>query len=143
MFEDDVLERHELVREDFESPSSVPLSYEPGTRSDRRDIVARIPSPQQSPTAKEPAAPVRPEAAQPQVAAKESRLSFLYRRPVVSAIGAVLLAFAMAGGYLYLDYAKHFESTDDAFIAARQSTLAPKVAAQSPLPTTSMSPPAR
>jgi membrane fusion protein (multidrug efflux system) len=51
----------------------------------------------------------------------------LHRRPVVSAIGAVLLASALAGGYLYMDYAKHFESTDDAFIAARQSALAPKV----------------
>jgi membrane fusion protein (multidrug efflux system) len=51
----------------------------------------------------------------------------LHRRPVVSAIGAVLLASAIAGGYLYMDYARHFESTDDAFIAARQSALAPKV----------------
>ena len=55
------------------------------------------------------------------------RLGFLHRRPVISAIGAVLLASVMAGGYLYLDYTRHFESTDDAFIAARQSTLAPKV----------------
>src|SRR6202035_1490375 len=29
--------------------------------------------------------------------------------------------------YLYLDYAKRFQSTDDAFIAARQFSLAPKV----------------
>jgi membrane fusion protein (multidrug efflux system) len=55
------------------------------------------------------------------------RNGFLHRRPVVSAIGAVLLASAIAGGYLYTDYARHFETTDDAFIAARQSTLAPKV----------------
>ena len=33
----------------------------------------------------------------------------------------------MAGGYLYWDYARHFESTDDAFIAARQFAIAPKV----------------
>jgi membrane fusion protein (multidrug efflux system) len=39
----------------------------------------------------------------------------------------MLLASVLGGGYLYLDYAEHFESTDDAFIAARQSTLAPKV----------------
>jgi membrane fusion protein (multidrug efflux system) len=31
------------------------------------------------------------------------------------------------GGFVYWDYARHFESTDDAFIAARQSALAPKV----------------
>src|SRR4029077_2034374 len=29
--------------------------------------------------------------------------------------------------YLYVDQAGHFQSTDDAFIAARQSTIAPKV----------------
>jgi membrane fusion protein (multidrug efflux system) len=39
----------------------------------------------------------------------------------------MLLAAALGGGYLYLDYARHFQSTDDAFIAARQSSLAPKV----------------
>jgi membrane fusion protein (multidrug efflux system) len=51
----------------------------------------------------------------------------LYRRPIVSAIGAVLLASVLGGGYLYLDYAERFQSTDDAFIAARQFSLAPKV----------------
>ena len=39
----------------------------------------------------------------------------------------MLLASAIAGGYLYLDHARHFESTDDAFIAARQFSIAPKV----------------
>ena len=33
----------------------------------------------------------------------------------------------MAGGYIYWDYARHFESTDDAFIEARQFAVAPKV----------------
>ena len=33
-----------------------------------------------------------------------------------------------AAGYVYWDYAAHFESTDDAFIAARQFAIAPKVA---------------
>src|SRR5262245_63899111 len=39
----------------------------------------------------------------------------------------MLLAAAVGGGDLYLDYAERFQSTDDAFIAARQSSLAPKV----------------
>jgi membrane fusion protein (multidrug efflux system) len=51
----------------------------------------------------------------------------LHRRPIVSAIGAILLASALGGGYVYLDYAERFQSTDDAFIAARQFSLAPKV----------------
>jgi membrane fusion protein (multidrug efflux system) len=33
----------------------------------------------------------------------------------------------LGGGYVYVDQVGHFQSTDDAFIAARQSSLAPKV----------------
>jgi membrane fusion protein (multidrug efflux system) len=39
----------------------------------------------------------------------------------------MLLAAALGGGYLYIDHAGRFQSTDDAFIAARQIALAPKV----------------
>jgi membrane fusion protein (multidrug efflux system) len=42
-------------------------------------------------------------------------------------MAAILLAAALGGGYLYWDYASHFESTDDAFIASRQIAIAPKV----------------
>src|SRR5580658_546656 len=49
------------------------------------------------------------------------------RRPSVLALGAVLLAAVAGGGYLYWDNASHFEATDDAFIAARQFAIAPKV----------------
>jgi membrane fusion protein, multidrug efflux system len=35
---------------------------------------------------------------------------------------------AATAGYLYWDHTSHFESTDDAFIAARQFAIAPKVA---------------
>ena len=42
--------------------------------------------------------------------------------------GAVLSALLLAAGYLYWDYADHFESTDDAFVAARQFSVAPRVA---------------
>jgi membrane fusion protein (multidrug efflux system) len=41
--------------------------------------------------------------------------------------GLILLVVLLPAGYLYWDYASHFESTDDAFIAARQFTIAPKV----------------
>jgi membrane fusion protein (multidrug efflux system) len=64
--------------------------------------------------------------ARPPSPGKQPRNSLLHR-PVVSAIGAVLLTFALSGGYVYLDYTRHFQSTDDAFIAARQTALAPKV----------------
>jgi membrane fusion protein (multidrug efflux system) len=42
-------------------------------------------------------------------------------------IGAILLAAAVTVGYIYWDYAQRFESTDDAFIEARQFAVAPKV----------------
>ena len=50
------------------------------------------------------------------------------RLSVIRAIAGVLLSTAAAGaGYLYWDHSRHFETTDDAFIAARQFSIAPKV----------------
>ena len=57
----------------------------------------------------------------------EPRRSFLRRHPIAFLLGLVLFIAAAAGGYLYWDYAEHFQSTDDAFIAARQFAIAPKV----------------
>ena len=37
------------------------------------------------------------------------------------------MLLALPAGYLYWDYTSHFETTDDAFIAARQFAIAPKV----------------
>jgi membrane fusion protein, multidrug efflux system len=119
MLEDNVLERDDLAPEDLEGPQFAPTSYGPDTGP---DTAMRAPSPRENPAAKRPASP---EAARP--TAKERRTGFLHRRPVISAIGALLLAVTLGSGYVYLDQARHFESTDDAFIAARQSPLAPKV----------------
>jgi membrane fusion protein, multidrug efflux system len=127
MYEDRVLERDELAIEDFGSPQSVPAWHEPSVKSDKPELTARAPSPHESPVAKELPSLLQLETAQPQVTGKGHRASCLRRRLVVSAIGAMLLVSALGGGYVYLDYAKHFQSTDDAFIAARQTALAPKV----------------
>jgi membrane fusion protein, multidrug efflux system len=51
----------------------------------------------------------------------------LRRRPVAFASGLILLFVVLPAAYLYWDYTAHFESTDDAFIAARQFAIAPKV----------------
>jgi membrane fusion protein (multidrug efflux system) len=59
--------------------------------------------------------------------ADETRARFWRRHPFAVALGLCVCAFAAAGGYLYWDYARHFESTDDSFIAARQFALQPKV----------------
>ena len=48
-------------------------------------------------------------------------------RPVTFVLGALFLVSAMVAGYLYRDHVDHFESTDDAFVAARQFAIAPKV----------------
>ena len=42
--------------------------------------------------------------------------------------GLIALLVAGAAAYVYWDNSSHFESTDDAFIAARQFAIAPKVA---------------
>ncbi|MGY4285089.1 multidrug resistance efflux pump [Bradyrhizobium sp. LM2.7] len=51
----------------------------------------------------------------------------LGRHPLLSGISAILLLATVGLGYLYWDYTGHFESTDDAFIAARQFSIAPKI----------------
>src|ERR1700757_1636934 len=44
----------------------------------------------------------------------------LWRHPFAFVIGLLLFVVTAAVGYLYWDYAEHFETTDDAYIAARQ-----------------------
>jgi membrane fusion protein, multidrug efflux system len=125
MFEDKVLESDEPALEELENPQSVPGPlHAPNGETWKEE--ARVLLRQESPAAKQPVSP-RPEGRQPPPIGKQRRNGFLHRRPIVSAIGAILLAAALGGGYLYVDQAWHFQSTDDAFIAARQYSLAPKV----------------
>jgi hypothetical protein len=49
MFEDNVLERRELVLEDVESPQSIPASHEPGIQSHKQNLTARGPFPAAKP----------------------------------------------------------------------------------------------
>ena len=128
MSESNVLERDGRVIQNIESPRSALDSREPGGEFDQQEIIARARLLHEEPVAKAPASADPPEENRPQTASKERRAGLLRRRPVASAIGAALLATAIAGGYLYVDYTSHFESTDDAFVAARQFSIAPKVA---------------
>ncbi len=58
---------------------------------------------------------------------EETRKGWLQRHPIAVALGLLLLAIALPVGYLYWDYTSHFETTDDAYIAARQFAIAPEV----------------
>jgi membrane fusion protein, multidrug efflux system len=61
------------------------------------------------------------------VAAGETRKSWLRRHPIAVVFALLCLALALPAGYLYWDYTSHFETTDDAYIAARQFAIAPEV----------------
>src|SRR5262249_54988772 len=124
MLQDSVLENGEQALQEVESPHFVPASPQ---RSPEYEIKARTSLPLDSPAAERPELPAQAGEQQPEAAGEERRNGLLHRRPVVVAIGAMLLAAAVGGGYLYLDHGAHFQSTDDAFIASRQAALAPKV----------------
>jgi membrane fusion protein (multidrug efflux system) len=58
----------------------------------------------------------------------ESRRSAKFgRRQLAVLLTLPLFAVAALGGYLYWDHSARFQSTDDAFIAARAFSMAPKV----------------
>ena len=57
----------------------------------------------------------------------EPSKGMLRRHPLAFVGGLIFLFVALPTGYVYWDYASHYESTDDAFIAARQFPIAPKV----------------
>ncbi len=67
-------------------------------------------------------------AAREEKPSQSPRKGWLRRHPVLAPVGLMALLLAAAAGYLYWDHAAHFESTDDAFVAARQFAIAPKVA---------------
>jgi membrane fusion protein (multidrug efflux system) len=58
---------------------------------------------------------------------EKPRAQFLKRHPFLFVLGLVLFAVTAVAGYLYWNYARHFESTDDAFIAARSFSIASEV----------------
>lgn len=120
MSEDNVVELSERLREDVASPTSTPQPSPTGRLRNEPPPTPIL----DNPVGKQPDSPPLSEGQQ-----KQARLAgLLRRRPLVSALGAMLLATMLGGGYLYIDYAEHFQSTDDAFVAARQFPIAPKVA---------------
>lgn len=66
---------------------------------------------------------VRPE----RDASRNDRAGFVRRHPEFVVVGALALILLGLGAFIYWNYASHFESTDDAFIDARQYSISPKV----------------
>ncbi len=98
-------------------------------------VALRAPAPEAPAADGRPASPLEAEVErrpqpirQDDKHADKPRKGRLRRHPFVAALGLIALVFAAAAAYLYWDYAAHFELTDDAFIAARQFAIAPKVA---------------
>jgi membrane fusion protein, multidrug efflux system len=60
-------------------------------------------------------------------ASKAGWFSLVRRHPAFVFIAALCLVFLAIGGFIYWDYASRFETTDDAFIDARQYSISPKV----------------
>ncbi|MGY4501770.1 hypothetical protein ACVWYH_005727 [Bradyrhizobium sp. GM24.11] len=93
-------------------------------------IVARVPMPQERAPERRTVEAPENEGDRPQMDADRSdahRTGSLRRRPLTSVLGLILVVMVTGLGFLYWDYDRHFETTDDAFIAARQFSIAPKV----------------
>jgi membrane fusion protein, multidrug efflux system len=80
-----------------------------------------------APRAKAPKEPASPAPEQDHGTSEKPRKGLMRRRALAFTLGTALFAVVAGSGYLYLNYARHFQSTDDAFIAARQIAIAPKV----------------
>jgi membrane fusion protein (multidrug efflux system) len=100
------------------------------TEDVRPTAEAKVATPQDRPAEGKDPLPEHAEDTQPaeNPSAREAHASLLRRHRIAVPAGALVFMLALVAGYLYWDYAGHFESTDDAFIAARQFAVAPKVA---------------
>jgi membrane fusion protein (multidrug efflux system) len=100
----------------------------------RETIALRGPAREIPPSAEPPRRPTEADAKrEPQPSPQQDkplekpRGGFLRRHPVKAGLGLIAILLGSAAGYIYLDNAAHFETTDDAFIAARQFSVAPEV----------------
>jgi membrane fusion protein, multidrug efflux system len=114
----------------LERPRSDPASACDPAPNERRRL--RSPVPQEPPHADRPSSQPPAEAddehrPQHRNEGDEARQSWFRRHPIAVAFGLLCFVLAIPAGYLYWDYTRHFETTDDAYIAARQFAIAPEV----------------
>jgi membrane fusion protein, multidrug efflux system len=108
------------------SPARATPPAQPADRAERPADPAEKTERPAEPAEKEPK-PGQQPAAKGEKPSEKPRKGFFRRHPVLAPVGVVALLLAMVAGYLYWDQTSHFESTDDAFIAARQFAIAPQV----------------
>ena len=113
-----------------------------GSSGLRRDIITLRSAPREAPPAAErpqteplteppqtePGQKEGKPSGQGEKPAKGKRKGWLRRHPILAPVGLAALLLAAVAGWIYWDHISHFESTDDAFIAARQFAIAPQVA---------------
>jgi membrane fusion protein, multidrug efflux system len=124
-----------MLERDSREKGDQTLSEEPQSESApvRGKREAHRPAADEAPGLRAPARPEQPFEAdddlEPQEhgGSGEARKSWLRRHPIAVALGLLCLLLALPAGYLYWDYTSHFETTDDAYIAARQFAIALEV----------------
>src|SRR5260370_1546122 len=120
------VESPQFVRGSPDGPADNVVTYSPP----RKEKLEAEAPPRQRPASKvqDPELPAETEAdpTPPGTSSGESRKGFRRPHPIAVVVGSALLALAAGTGCIYWSYTWHFESTDDAFIAARQIAIAPK-----------------
>src|SRR5258708_1212829 len=123
-----VAERRQPAASSLDRPAGSDFAYgRPGRDQPGAEAPSRQPRPVDE--ARSPGPPAEAEEV-PQTADAshdEPGKAIRRRRPRTVGIGLVLFALAAGSGFVYWGYGRHFEATDDAFIAARQIAIAPKV----------------
>ena len=108
-------------------PSLQASANKPALDADEETVRTRAPVPQQEPAGDaQESSPLSPPLQPDQPDQDHAACRGFLRRHAL-ALGLALLIPAAAAGYLYWDYTRHFQSTDDLFIAARQFAIQPKV----------------
>ncbi len=110
-------------------PPDAVLDPQPGHTPSRQETKARRPLSREIPpdTAERRARPSNEPERHETTRGDDREPRNKTRRALRASLAALLLASVAGGGYLYWDSASHYETTDDAFIAARQFAVAPKV----------------
>jgi membrane fusion protein (multidrug efflux system) len=110
-------------------PPDAVLDPQPGHAPSRQETKARRPLSRENlpDTAERRAPPPNEPERHETTRGEDQELRNKTHRALRASLAMLLLASVAGGGYLYWDNASHYETTDDAFIAARQFAVAPKV----------------